>query len=671
MAYKAGDRITVNIENFHVPYVTPPIPALEQIEGYGLPPKEQKWRRPILPTDDEAKRMPQAEKMALIEREFRRRLFGFWFMNYNRKTKKSEPTYITGSHYFTLTYWFMAAVNEDGYPEYRRAARIWFYVIDICDNDDYCAGCIMMTSKRFGKTEYSLSDIYNKSTLIYEEDLFGLQSLNGKEAKDNLFRGRLMRSHVRIPNYLKPVSNETGSKKEIVTELNFKGENLGQGQYKKGLNNTISWRPTLVNAFQGKRPRRVFLDEPGSVEEMDIYDWWTTLKQQLTLGKKFYGKAYLPTTLETMKPKGAPLYQKLWDESDPSKRDANGKTESGLYRYFKAQQFGREDFIDEYGDDLDEEAREFRANELANATPENQRKIKRQYPETPEEAFDLDFGGRLSAEASAILKTRRDEIRANQEPRVPYTIFEYGGHIKLEPAKYESSNTVTIFEHPKPHVKYKVSVDGTGTDKRTSDSKKNQSKKSAYAVVVTKLVDPEASQKSYCDVAEYLCEPDDMDQDKCFRMTLLLTKYYNTHGECTILPEGNVGTAPAIVGYFENFGALRLMEKQPKYPGSDNKEVLNRYCFYRDGVTMDTQLFLLNVACKMYGHNFNSIRLIDDLLATGTRNTDLGSAFQGCLLMWGGFHNLDRKAELPTVHSVTKFRYNRDTRQYEEYVVTY
>ncbi len=197
-----------------------------------------------------------------------------------------------------------------------------------------------------------------------------------------------MRSHRRIPNYLKPNSNDSKGVKEITSELTFKGEK-GDGKYQLGLENVIDWRPTLASAYQGKRPREVYWDEAGSIEEMDIADALSTVKQQLQIGKRAFGKIFMPATIETMTPKGAPLFQKIWQESNPNKRDANGRTESWLYRYYNPQYEGREDFIDEYGNSLVDEAKKFRANELEIATPANQKKIKRQYSETIDEAFDV------------------------------------------------------------------------------------------------------------------------------------------------------------------------------------------------------------------------------------------------------------------------------------------
>lgn len=993
MNYQPGQRFKIEIEGFPFPYITPPMPKLEEISGYKLPNKQQKWKREIFPNDEEIKLVSEEKKREIIERDFRKRLFGHWFMN------NGVPTYITGDHYFYLTHWYIAAVNKDGYPEYRKASRLWEYVCDLADKSDQCAGMIMTTLKRSGKalsvytdiptpdgwrqmidlqigdyvfgkdgyktkvtfvsdvmfnktcyeiifsdgerviadaehrwiasdasqrayfgakdplsagkriknksknistkivttqqmaddfygsngysnwsientesviydkksleippyilgiwlgdgssyyskitnidkeiiddwvnygksigmqlsmdqditymltsgkgarvnpfmdklrhydllnnkhipqdylsscvedridllrglmdtdgcrrknynnyefcskhislinevyelvtslgmkatkseklnkkynkpyyylrftsfkinpfklsrksygfitkqgkginvnyryiqkisridsvpvkciqvdneshtylctksfivthnTEGHLSKLYNRATLIDEDCLFGLQSLTSTEAKNNLFKGRIMRSHKKIPNYLKPVSNETGSRKEIVGELTFMGENIGKGLYKAGLNNVIDHRPTLVSAYQGKRPKMIFLDEPGSVEEMDIEDWWTTVKQQLSLGKKFFGKAYLPTTLETMKPKGAPLFQKIWNDSDPLELDENGRTRSGLWRYFKPQYSGREDFIDEYGNDMVDDAKRFRQNELDNASPEGKRKIKRQYPETVEEAFDLDFGGGLEAESILVLEKRLEFLNLKEYKGTATQLFEFNGQLEVKPVmnnrNEDEEENIIIFYPPMENVQYEIGIDGTGTDKQTSS---DDVKKSLFSIVVTQKYN--AAGGSYSDVAELVVRPEKLEQ--CYKKSLLLAKHYNQYGGLTsmkrnmvrIWAEGNIGTAPAIVGYFESCGALQFLQKQRKYFGTDTKEELNRYCFYRDGTVRETQLFLLNQACQIYGGNFNSRRLIRNLLKIGKEKADIGDAFQAAILGWGAFH---------------------------------
>src|ERR1700722_122840 len=80
-------------------------------------PEEQFWERPKLPDDFKKKRESEAERQKIDKEyydpyleeiritEWKRRLLGVWFWNYNPYKKVSELQYITGTHYFKLTHW--------------------------------------------------------------------------------------------------------------------------------------------------------------------------------------------------------------------------------------------------------------------------------------------------------------------------------------------------------------------------------------------------------------------------------------------------------------------------------------------------------------------------------------------------------------------------------------
>jgi len=261
--------------------------------------KNQKWKRQEIPDGKELELLSEQEKLTIIERELRRRIFGVHMMI------NGELTYITGDHYFFLNYWYMAADTFDGFPEYRDNHKWYFYYRDLVDKDTLCFGSIFITQKRYAKTEIDLSIITNAATLIDTDCLYGMQSTNATEAKNNLF-SRVVRSWRMLPELMKPVdSGETNPK----TQLDFSepGKSSKKGvkkKYKRVLNNQITYRPTIPSAYQGKRPRKIFLDEPPTIEEMDILEWWTTVREQLRLGNKILGKASMPATVETMTYKG-------------------------------------------------------------------------------------------------------------------------------------------------------------------------------------------------------------------------------------------------------------------------------------------------------------------------------------------------------------------------------
>ena len=965
---KVGQPITIKIDGFHKPYITPPIPPLNEIDGYDLPKKDQKWRRPILPDDDEILEYSESERDELIYRETKRRIYGHWvFIN-------GEPTYLTGDYYTYLTYWFIGAETEGGLPEYRRANRIWEYVADICENDPNCYGMIALCQKRDGKalsldtdiptpsgwkkmkdiqegdivfgsdgkptkvtfvsdiqynrdcyeivfsdglkviadaehrwvasnakdracitwkrglhegldiptqevktidfynttksrtgynnwsiqnclpveypkkelkippyilgiwlgdgssyyskitnvdneiisawieygisigmqmtkdeeitymltsgkggrinpfmnhlrsynlvknkhipedylqssyedrlellkglmdtdgcknkrgntfeycsklhelinniyelvvslgfkatvttktnkrynkqyyyirfggydinpfkisrkydsvskqraggirqnlryvtsvtkvhsvpvkciqvdnkthtylctksflvthnTERAICKIWNRATTLDSNRLFTMQSLTATEAKDNLFIERLMRSHTMIPNYLKPVSNETKSKREIVGKLTFKGENVGGGKYKQARNNIIDHLPTKANAIQGKKPRIVFLDEPGSVEEMDLKVWWSTTKQQLALGPKIKGKAYLPTTLESMSPKGAPIYKSLWDDSDPDKIDDNGRTVSGLYRYFKPFYLGREGFIDEFGNDMVEEAKKFRENELKNASSEDQRKLKRQYPASTDEAFDVIAGSFWEEDVKDILKDAKSETLKLKPNLVICNLYEINGEIKWTHQKDEDQY-FRILEMPKPGVKYSMGIDGTATDKETGPE--NGSK---FAVVVMKGFDPEGG--SYTPVAWWCKRPEKMEDG--YRSSYLLAKFFSAHGaKGFVRPERNASQIAPIVAYYGSKNAKYLLTETSK----------GKYGDYVTDDVKDYQKNQANMLLRSFGSSYRCLQILEDAIpysgsnATGKREGHLTDAMLQAIMNFPNFN---------------------------------
>lgn len=650
--YKEGQPIEIIIEGFFKTYITPPLPDLKTIEGYDLPKKDQKWKKPHIPSDEEAKNMTKAEKAAIIEREMKRRIYGYWFMN------NGVPTYITGDHYFCLTYWFMGALTKDGYPEYRAAAAKWYYVMDMAEKSENCYGLIMSTNKRFGKTEYALSSLYNAATLVDEECLYGMQSLNATEAKNNLFKSRLMRSHKRIPNWIKPVSNESKGTKDIVSELTFMGEKMDGGGYKAGLNNIIDWRPTIPSAYQGKRPRKIFLDEPGSLEEMSLIEWWTTVREQLALGKRIFGKASLPTTMEDMKKKGAIEFVKLWEDSNPEDLDKNGRTKSGLWRYFKPFFLGREGFVDDYGNDLIEEAKQFRANQLEHADHAAAEKIKRQYPETVEEAFGIVISGKWEADVKDILKTALAEAEAKDITRY-FKISKYDNTLRLQPCKSTDPEAVMIVEDPEPGVKYGGGIDSIGTDNQTGDEGGSK-----LAFCITKGFG--GMGLSYAPVCLYEFRPDRLED--AYRVVSYITEYYGaTAGPkmFKVMGETNAG-ATNLLNFLINAGLKSYMAKKPGSLGLINgkeKTSADKYWLYRTDDVKDYQYLLANRFIRKYGHNIKIPRLLKSLLDLGVVNADAADAFLTSLMLFQDFDEVKKQEQRSTGRWVSKW--DDDAKQWD------
>ena len=630
-------------------YILPAIPDEKTIDGYNLPTKEQKFKRQIFLSEDDFYSLPKDQQIEIVKREMIRRIYGYWFFN------NGVPTYITGSYYFFLNYWWMAAITEDGYGEYRHAQSKMAYFFDLCERDEYCFGGIMMSAKRFAKTEFALADMYNIATrgamriiggknIPDEGCIFGMQSLNSNEARDNLFKDRVLRSHRAIPNYLKPKSNDSFGKKEMTSALTFFGDKHGDNST-YALDNTINHRPTKESAYQGKRPRKIYWDEAPTMEEMDIVEAQKTVKQQLQIGKRAFGKLMMPATLESMKPKGAPLFEKIWKMSDPNKKDENGRTESWLYRYFNPQYEGREDFVDEYGNSLIDEAKRFKQNELDIAGDGSQRTINRQWPDSVRQCFDVIYTACLDEDVIQILELRKLELLKNEDKLDHFAckFFEKEGEVHFRPCKMNPHDFI-MYEHPIKGVKYKIGIDSTGTDNQTGSPTGSK-----FAFSVLKVFEG-MGKENYKLVGEFCRRPDKMSDvyDILLYAARFFNKYDGLKGDRMkdgyinggVLPEINIGGGSAIVDYFGQKGYKHLIMVDDK----------KKHGLYRDRHVKELQLIRLNMLLKEHGHHMPSVYMIDDMLKIGKDNTDRADGFQMAVMALGDFLKPPKPPAPPRVH---------------------
>ena len=106
-------------------------------------------------------------------------------------------------------------------------------------------------------------------------------------------------------------------------------------------------------------------------------------------------------------------YKNLWEDSDPSERNANGRTRSGLYRIFIPADEALEGFFDKYGNPvtenptkpvegvdgeiIDQGSREYLKNERDSLKhdPSELNEIIRQFPLTEDEAFRDSIEGSI------------------------------------------------------------------------------------------------------------------------------------------------------------------------------------------------------------------------------------------------------------------------------------
>ncbi len=392
----------------------PAQPPEKEILGYGKPVDLQLWERAPVPTEmsriksmDEWAEMPREfrEKFRpYIEEEFRRRREGLWFFN------KGIPTYITGRHYMMLQWTKM----DVGYPDYLAFQRDIFLHMAACEADPRCMGQLYTKCRRSGYTNICSAVLLDEATQI-KDKLLGIQSKTGKDAQENIFMKKVVQMFRHYPFFFKPIQDgTTNPRMELAFREPSKRITKNNKTATKGeaLNTVINWKNTTNNAYDGEKLHLLYLDEAGKWEKpTDIREAWRIERTCLIVGRKIIGKALVGSTVNPMD-KGGNQFKQLWEDSDVSKRNANGRTVSGLYRIFIPAFDALEGFFDRYGNPIvdteepveamDGEIMEFGARRFLknerDALKHDARELNefiRQFPFTTDEAFRDSVEGSL------------------------------------------------------------------------------------------------------------------------------------------------------------------------------------------------------------------------------------------------------------------------------------
>ena len=305
----------------------PKPPKKEDIAYHDMPISEQKFR----PTEAPARINFQVT-------EFSKRIKGFWF--YNNGTIE----YVTGQHYFYINSWKI----DVGLPGFRDSDRDLHYLWKFCEEDEDCFGLCFFTNRRSGKTVVGTNMLYEYASRN-EDSECGIQSKTKKDGQ-GVFK-KLINSWKKLHPIYKPTdSGETNPKEELRFEAPSKRSSKGDKKtYDKVLNSTIGYRSSVEDSYDGMKLQRYYCDEFGKFTEGDASERWDIVKPCLVVGTTIVGKAYFTTTVEELEKKGGQAALDIYNDSDFHSRKKDGRTISGMYRYFKPSYYGLEGFIDEYG----------------------------------------------------------------------------------------------------------------------------------------------------------------------------------------------------------------------------------------------------------------------------------------------------------------------------------
>lgn len=427
----------VKLYKGHYLFQLPDVPKnREEIINHQYPKKEQYWRTPVFHSPFEWKRLSKKEQYDIVTRERERWVNGVWFYN------NGVPTYITGMHYDHL----VNQTFEFGKASYYDSQRLDFYFREYCLKDKNCFGMDWMKPRRYGMTAQELTQqIY--MAMSNPEKILGMLSLVKKTTMETLFNP-MVASFLKRPKWTKPAIYTPNKKipKEKLIFSDGKVEDEDDDDPTSGmrrcLDSEIIPKSTTVAAYDAYKLVYLTMDEVWKWKDIDPYDCYEKQKKCFVVSTTIIGKCSILSTMgdDDSYAKAIESGIKMWYDSDPAIRDRNGRTKSGLYRYFISAVYAQFDFADKYGFIDVEAATQWIMNERAKYPVGSKEYMYecRRMPLTEEEAIAtantsaiFDYK-RVQAVMEILIKTPEDEYptffaNLNELPN---------GRIELEKDRY-------------------------------------------------------------------------------------------------------------------------------------------------------------------------------------------------------------------------------------------
>lgn len=402
----ADDWFVINLKDSQRKpiYVSlPKPPPIELIDGYGLHPDDQYFRRIEEPPKlmrlqesiirelqdrkrgnyqetvtpykiismlwDEIENNPDdyEEEVVFIKKFWWYRINGYWFFN------DGKPTYITGRHLMFLQFFYMTDVKENkGFPEYRdrhrreylcrdylRVAHHTFAKRDdkgwaIAEEDGHYKmidmgiklffGDATPKSRRNGSTSEALSDCIEDAER--KRGAYSTIVSKGGEDSEEHYNLKLLPAWSSRPYYLKPVWEGNFAP----TKIKYRGQRNDVGA--EALMSMIDYCESAgeVKKDGSKFSGFVCYDEEGKTSDVDVLSRWNVYKNNMSLGDgtKIIGFGSHITTVESINSSGQGFLD-LLDLSDFYQRGDNGQTSSGLAVMIFPSYDGLEGCIDRFG----------------------------------------------------------------------------------------------------------------------------------------------------------------------------------------------------------------------------------------------------------------------------------------------------------------------------------
>lgn len=381
----------------------PTPPDYKLIDGYGLSPNDQFFRRHEMPqklvnlekrvVKDltslavsgrsgvtgskvvnsfweilESEKEYYEDEIAWMEKVVWHCIHGYWFFN------KGKPTFISPFHYELLNFWYNPDLKNLGfYFEYRERDRkkmLYDYYAyttketfaDVDENGFAVVneegfytmkemgsrtlyGTIKAKNRRSGETHQGL--LYCWSIIRKQEG--AVATLVSKTGKDTIryWDEKFLPAWRNYPIFLKPIWDGNNDPSEL--NLNPASNDF----ISKGLNSRFFYTTSADEVANdgGKLFAALFDEQAKEVRQagkVDVYKRFMINKLTMSQGEDIHGFCTNPSTVEEMNA-GGEVYIQMFEDSFFYRRLPSGQTKTGLISMFTPAQDGWEGFIDPWG----------------------------------------------------------------------------------------------------------------------------------------------------------------------------------------------------------------------------------------------------------------------------------------------------------------------------------
>lgn len=312
-------------------YELPKMPSEKEIWYHNLPKDQQYWRTPaagpkfrwFAPNGDlrKVKHMTEKERIEYIEYWRDKWLNGLWVMI------NGEPTYLTGLHIDHLVF----NKFKNSYLTYDDAQRLRFYFRDHTNNDPICDGRLWAKGRRVGITTEEISESI-RVLLSGDNHNVNAQSDTHPKAKSTIL-SKIIDTYVKREPWMREVYYSANGKiprekLELITTTISEDEPPPLGGIARAF-------PTTTKAKDGEEAMLDIMDELSKwVDASPRETVEVNIKTIVNPGRR--GKMDVLSTTGDSKEseKSVRDWHQLIADSNPKVRNANGKTNSGLYHYF-------------------------------------------------------------------------------------------------------------------------------------------------------------------------------------------------------------------------------------------------------------------------------------------------------------------------------------------------